>query len=140
MDGYDIQRYEPGYEFDMDMNGSAVYYEHMVLLISKIKAGHNEEVSDLRDALQAAIGERDALREINEVLAGKLDDMIIVNGQALACSSYVRAEVDALREKVAALRFTCKDVVSNLEAPIVWRDRDSEVAAAILRGALDATA
>ena len=49
------------------------------------------------------------------------------------------AERDALREELAALRFACKDVVSNLEAPIVWTARDSEVAAAILRGALDAT-
>ena len=46
---------------------------------------------------------------------------------------------DALREKLDALRFTCKDVVSNLEAPITWTDRDSATAIAVLRGALNAT-
>ena len=61
-----------------------------------------------RDALRA---EADALRETNEVLAAKLDDMIVVNGQALACSSYVRAEV----ERLAARLNDCREELFEIE-------------------------
>lgn len=46
---------------------------------------------------EKAEAEVQRLREINDVLSEKLDSMIIVNGQALACSAPIAAEVERLQ-------------------------------------------
>jgi hypothetical protein len=46
--------------------------------------------------------ENKELREINDDLSAKLDSMIIVNCQALACSAPVAAEVERLRTELNA--------------------------------------
>lgn len=56
-----------------------------------------------RQRAEKAEAEVQRLREINDDLSAKLDSMIIVNGQALACSAPVAAEVERLRVMVAML-------------------------------------
>ena len=58
MDAYNIQRYEPGYDYERDTSGQMVLYDDMVVLIDKIKADHAEQVDDLRDALADCQRER----------------------------------------------------------------------------------
>lgn len=50
-----------------------------------------------RQRAEKAEAEVQCLREINDVVSAKLDSMIIVNGQALACSAPVAAEVERLQ-------------------------------------------
>lgn len=58
--------------------------------------------NDIERALEAG-AEVQRLREINTIQSEKLDSMIIVNCQALACSAPVAAEVERLRVMVAML-------------------------------------
>jgi hypothetical protein len=51
---------------------------------------------------EKAEAENKELRQINDVLAAKLDSMIVVNCQALACSAPVAAEVERLQNMLNA--------------------------------------
>lgn len=63
-----------------------------------------ERLSDSVEQVQrrkAVEAENKELRQINDILSVKLDDTIIVNCHALACSAPVAAEVERLRAALA---------------------------------------
>jgi uncharacterized coiled-coil DUF342 family protein len=116
-DPYTIDRYEPGYDFDSDPRGSAVYYEDMVILIDKIKAGHSEEVTDLRDALAAATAERasygdvmsDALGQCEnerDALRAEAAEYRILVDRCRERNKELGAENERLRDLLAELTYT----------------------------------
>jgi chromosome segregation ATPase len=65
---------------------------------------------------KAAEEENKELRQINDVLAAKLDSSIIVNCQALACSAPVAAEVEKLRAQLTTMNATNAQMASDLDA------------------------
>jgi hypothetical protein len=73
------------------MSGGQEYLDKIVGILSE----HRAFLEHVR-TVEAANKD---LRETNDVLAAKLDSLIIVNCQALACSAPVAAEVERLRAK-----------------------------------------
>lgn len=90
---------------DLNGDGEASYSEEEVTAI----VGHVRKLNERAGKAE----------EINAVLSEKLSDMIVANGQALACSPAVRIEVDRLRAQNESLRDQLDEAIAQINS--MWK-------------------